>query len=132
MKSVDFDYSYTYASVQANDKISIYEFTSFLTNEIKDVLRMADYYHSYMMYPKETFFVKNFLLFYQPNYYNKRPHHLHEINMKLYDPLEPIWEKVAKYFFFYKKLGQILMISILKNWISKRSFYWMNWLTVKD
>lgn len=71
VKAVDFDYSYTSSGA---GNASIYDFNNFLTNELGPVLRMSDYYHAYTIFPKKTFFVKNFMLFVDTSRVKEKPY----------------------------------------------------------
>ena len=88
IKSIDFDFS---SCREGGGPIALFDFNNFLEFGIKDILRMTDYYHAYSMFPKKTFFVKNFMLFLNTLEYKEKPYNLNAVTIPNYDPLQPIY-----------------------------------------
>lgn len=91
VKGVDFDY--TYAS--ANDHGMQIDWCDYLKDNVPNVLRMGDYYRSFTLQNKFTYFVKNFLQYLEIHTYKRNPYSQNLCDIEDYEPLYPIYVKAT-------------------------------------
>jgi len=74
VKAVDYDYTLSHNFTGTEHEVDEIDWASYFARNIPNVLRMCDYYRSFTLLNKYTYFVKNFALYIEVHEYLKNPY----------------------------------------------------------